>query len=78
MILSDKVTFYEPIKRLKLKNFASLKVKKTTEFKGKEHTIESTMKTFSRFIILKEKHNISIGEVLNYELGALCRWYGKI
>ena len=29
------------------------------------------MKTFSRFIILQEKHNISIREVLNYEFGAL-------
>ena len=29
------------------------------------------MKTFSTFIILHEKRNISIREVLNYELGAL-------
>ena len=31
------------------------------------------MKTFSRFIILQEKRNISIREVLNYELSALPR-----
>ena len=70
-ILSDKVGFYEPIKRLKLKTFTSLKVKKTTKVKEKEHTIESSLKMFSRFIILQEKRNISIREVLNYELGAL-------
>ena len=38
---------------------------------GKDHTTESSLKTFSRFIILPEKRNISIQEVLNYELGAL-------
>ena len=70
-ILSDKVGFYESIKRLKLKTFTSLKVKKTTKVKGKEHTIELSLKTFSKFIILQEKRNISIREVLNYELGAL-------
>ena len=70
-ILSDKVGFCEPIKRLKLKTFTSLKVKKTTRVKGKDHTIESRLKAFSRSIILQEKRNISIREVLNYELSAL-------
>ena len=38
-ILSDKVGFYKPIKRLMLKTFTSLKVKKPTKVKEKEHTI---------------------------------------
>ena len=71
-ILSNKVGFYEPIKRLKLKNLTSHKgKKKTTKVKGKERTIDSSLKTFSRFISLQGKYNISIPEVLNYELGAL-------
>ena len=49
-----------------LKAVTSLKIiKKKIKVKGKEHT------TFSKFIILQEKRNISIREVLNYELGAL-------
>ena len=34
-ILSDKVGFYESIKRLKLKTFTSLKVKKNNQSQGK-------------------------------------------
>ena len=55
-----------------LKAVTSLKIiLKKIKVKGKEHTTESSLKTFSRFIILLEKRNISIREVLNYELGAL-------
>ena len=55
-----------------LKAVTSLKmIFKKIKVKGKEHTTESSLKTFSRFIILQEKRNISIREVLNYELGAL-------
>ena len=38
---------------------------------GKGTQIESSLKKFSRFIISQEKHNISVREVLNYELSAL-------
>ena len=55
-----------------LKAVTSLKIiLKKIKVKGKEHTTESSLKTFSRFIILQEKRNISIREVLNYELGTL-------
>ena len=65
-ILSYKVEFYEPIKRLGLKISTSLEIKKKQpKSRKKKKTIKSSLKTFLRFIILQEKRNISIGEVLS-------------
>ena len=49
----------------------SMQLKKTKKIKGKEKIVETNLKTFSRFIVLQDKRNISIKEVLKYELGAL-------
>ena len=57
-ISSDNVGSYEPIKQLNLKTFTYLQVKKTTKVKGKEHTVEASLKTYSRFIILQDKNVI--------------------
>ena len=65
-ILSYKVELYEPIKRLGLKISTSLEIKKKQpKSRKKKKTIKSSLKTFLRLIILQEKRNISIGEVLS-------------
>ena len=65
-ILSYKVELYEPIKRLGLKISTSLEIKKNQpKSRKKKKTIKSSLKTFLRLIILQEKRNISIGEVLS-------------
>lgn len=56
---------------LKVENPYITQNKKIIKVKRKELTIKLSMKTFARFIILQEKRNISIWEVLNYELGGL-------
>ena len=58
---SDKVGFWESIK-LKAEHLYIAQSKKQPR---KKHAAESSLKTF------QEKRNVSIQEVLNYELGAL-------
>ena len=68
-IKQNKTGFYDTIKKNKLKPFSSLKLVKRLCVKGKEVIIQSDWSLFARLLVIQEKREISIREVLPHSLG---------
>ena len=64
---SSNVPFYDPIKKLKLKSFADLKVKKIVNSKSKTLPIAAERSMFGRLLIVaRSRDSLSLKEILNY------------
>ena len=69
---SNAVSFYDPIKRLNLKSFAEMKVKKLCKVKEKSVTITAERSMFAKLIVISEKRqSVSMKDVLRYSLGPI-------
>ena len=71
-IKTDEVPFFSPIKRLKLKTFASLKTKSVCKLKEKTYTITAERGMFAKLLVIGEKRcTVSMQELLSYSLGPI-------
>lgn len=74
---STEVSFYDPIKRLSLETFASLKVKKSIKLKGKNVTLSAERNIFGRLhAIAKDRDGLSLQQVLTYSLSPIPWCFG--
>ncbi len=62
--------FYEPIKKLQLKNFGSMK-KKIQKGTTKEVVLKADRRLFGNMILIAQNRKLEMGEVLCYPLGPL-------
>ena len=74
---SEKKSFYDPIKRLSLKTFASMRVKKEIKLKGKAVTLLAERNIFGRLLaISKDREGLSLKQVLAYSLSPIPWCFG--
>ena len=71
-IQSSNVPFYDPIKKLKLKSFTNLRVKKIINLKSKTLTIAAERSMFARLLIVaRSRESLSLKEILIYSLSPI-------
>lgn len=70
-IVSNKEDIHDPIPKLKLKTFASMKAKRSCKIKDKSLTLKADRDVFARLLVVSGKRNISLKEVLKYSLGPI-------
>jgi len=76
-IQSTNVPFYDPIKRVGLKSFKDLTVKKTVSTKSKQVVIAAERSIFGRLLIAKDREGLSLKEVLSYSLSPIPWCFGQ-
>ena len=70
-IESNEEDLYVPIPKMKLKTFASMKMKKSCSVKEKSLTLKADRDIFARLLVICGKREISLKEVLTYSLGPI-------
>ena len=70
-IVSNKEDIHDPIPKLKLKTFASMKAKRSCKVKDKSLALKADRDVFARLLVVSGKRNISLKEVLKYSLGPI-------
>ena len=70
-IVSNKEDIHDPIPKLKLKTFASMRAKRSCKIKDKSLTMKAGRDVFARLLVVSGKRNISLKEVLKYSLGPI-------
>ena len=70
-IESNNVDLFDPIPKMKLKTFASMKVKKSCSLAERSLTLKADRDVFARLLIVCGKREISLKEVLSYSLGPI-------
>ena len=67
-IESNNFSFYEPIKKNKLRSFDIAIIRKMIEVNAKDVSIKNDGETFARLLVIQRNYEIDIKEVLCYEL----------
>ena len=70
-IESNNMDLFDPISKMKLKTFASMKVKKSCSLAERSLTLKADRDVFARLLIVCGKREISLKEVLSYSLGPI-------
>ena len=65
---SNEINFYAPIKKNMLRTFDKTSGPKIVKVKNKEVAIASDRETFARLLIIQQKRDVSLKEVMKYEL----------
>lgn len=74
---SSEVSFYDPIKRLSLKTFSDMKIKKTIKLKEKSVTLAVERSIFGRLLaVAKDREGLSLQKVLSYSLSPIPWCFG--
>lgn len=69
-MLSSEVSFHDPIKKLKLTNFASSTLSKV-KITGKDVMIKADRNLFTRLLVVAQKRSMDLRNVFEYSLGPL-------
>ena len=67
-IESHKKSFYAPIKQNKLQTFSSLRISKDVKVNEKTVTVKSSYQVFSRFMMIQQSRQVSMRDIVEYEL----------
>ena len=68
-LVEQKVPFFDPIKKVKLKTFSTLKkVTKSKSSTGESISISTDRELFSRIVVVAKSRDIDLKEMLTYEL----------
>lgn len=70
-IESNEEHLYVPIPKMKLKTFASMKIKKSCSVKEKSLTLKADRDIFARLLVICGKREVSLKEVVTYSLGPI-------
>ena len=71
-IRTNDTSFYDPIKRCKLKTFATMKAKKICKVKEKAVTIRAERGIFAKLLVIREKRDtVTMKELISYSLGPI-------
>lgn len=70
-IITAETSFYDPIKKMKMKTFKDTGHSTSTKIKEKEITLKSHCNLFARLIVVGNVRQISTVEMLTYSLGPL-------
>ena len=71
-IRTNDTCFYDPIKRCKLKTFATMKAKKICKVNEKAATIRAERGMFAKLLVIREKRDtVSMKELISYSLGPI-------
>ena len=74
---SNKINFYDPIKRNKLKTFKHMSLKKTITLKEKSITISAERSLFARLLVISNgREGLSLKTVLSYSLSPIPWCFG--
>jgi len=74
---STEMSFYDPIKRLSLKTFANMKLKKEIKLKGKNVTLSAERNIFGRLLaIAKDREGLSLKQILTFSLSPIPWCFG--
>lgn len=69
---TSKISFYDPIKKLKLKSFSDLKVKSTIKLNSKTLSIAAERSMFGRLLVIAQsRDSLTLKQIFNYSLSPI-------
>lgn len=68
---TESTPIHAPIKRLKLKTFASIARKKNSKDKGKTQSVQCDRDLFGRLVVISKERNVDLENLFEYELSSI-------